>query len=74
MFPEDVALPVGGPGAREYIVIEMHYDNPQLHSGIYIYTHYSTSTYNFGIWLAHYHLLLSHNRSCGCIWNGILLL
>ena len=27
-----MALPVGGPGAREYIVIEMHYDNPKLHS------------------------------------------
>lgn len=33
MFPEGVAFPVGGRGAREYIVIEMHYDNPLLHSG-----------------------------------------
>ena len=32
-FPEGVALSVGGPGAREHIVIEMHYDNPKLHSG-----------------------------------------
>ena len=29
-----MAQPVGDPGAREYLVIEMHYDNPQLHSGI----------------------------------------
>ena len=33
VFPEGVAFPVGGRGAREYLVIEMHYDNPLLHSG-----------------------------------------
>ena len=37
MFPEDVAVPIGGPGTREYAVIEMHYDNPLLQSGILIF-------------------------------------
>ena len=26
MFPEDVAVAIGGPGTREYVVIEMHYN------------------------------------------------
>ena len=34
MFPEDVAVAIGGPGNREYVVIEMHYNNPLLQSGI----------------------------------------
>ena len=34
MFPEDVAVAIGGPGTREYVVIEMHYNNPLLQSGI----------------------------------------
>ena len=33
IFPEGVAFPIGGEGAREYLVIEMHYDNPMLLSG-----------------------------------------
>ena len=36
MFPEDVAVAIGGPGTREYAVIEMHYNNPLLQSGIII--------------------------------------
>ena len=33
MFPENVALPIGGSGHR-YLVIEMHYNNPELDSGL----------------------------------------
>lgn len=33
VYPEDVALPLGGVGNSEYIVIEMHYDNPRLVPG-----------------------------------------
>ena len=33
-YPENVAYPVGGPGNPEFVVLEMHYDNPQLVSGI----------------------------------------
>lgn len=34
VFPEGVALPVGGEGTRKYLVIEQHYDNPMLVSGM----------------------------------------
>ena len=44
MFPEDVAVALGGPGTREYIVIEMHYDNPLLQTGVYIIIMCLTST------------------------------
>ena len=33
MFPENVALPIGGPGTDRYLVIEMHYNNPNMLSG-----------------------------------------
>lgn len=33
MFPKDVALPVGGPGTQQ-VVLELHYNNPHLISGI----------------------------------------
>jgi len=33
-YPENVAYPVGGPGEPEFVVLEMHYDNPQLVSGM----------------------------------------
>ena len=29
-FPEGVALPIGGMGTDKHIVLEMHYDNPNL--------------------------------------------
>ena len=35
MYPENVAFPIGGPGNQFGIVLEMHYDNPQLTSGKY---------------------------------------
>ena len=34
VLPADVAFPVGGPGAPSYLVMETHYDNPGLSSGI----------------------------------------
>ena len=39
MFPPNVALPLGGPGARMILLIEMHYDNPTLQTGI-VFTAY----------------------------------
>ena len=33
ILPENVALPIGGPGADRYFVIEMHYNNPGRLSG-----------------------------------------
>ena len=36
-YPENVAYPVGGPG-REFVVLEMHYDNPQQVSGMILLT------------------------------------
>ena len=32
-FPENVALPIGGPGTDRYLVIEIHYNNPGKVSG-----------------------------------------
>ena len=32
-YPENVAYPVGGPGNSQFVMLEMHYDNPQLVSG-----------------------------------------
>lgn len=39
LFPEDVSYRVSGPGRGRYIVMEMHYDNPELLSGMY-YSHF----------------------------------
>ena len=33
MYPEDVALPIGGEGNSQFIILEMHYDNPNEDSG-----------------------------------------
>ena len=33
IYPENVAYPLGGPDSPRYVVIEIHYDNPLLHSG-----------------------------------------
>ena len=28
MYPQDVAYPIGGGGNAQYVILEMHYDNP----------------------------------------------
>lgn len=33
VYPDGVAFPVGGVGNSEYLVLEMHYDNPGLVPG-----------------------------------------
>ena len=33
MFPKDVSYSFGGPKSSEYIVVEMHYDNPNMIAG-----------------------------------------
>ena len=33
MYPEDVAYPIGGEGNPQYVILEMHYDNPNTDSG-----------------------------------------
>ena len=33
IYPENVAYPIGGPGSARFLVMEMHYDNPDLRSG-----------------------------------------
>ena len=37
MFPNNVAFPFGGGDSHEYVVIELHYDNPHEIEGMYIY-------------------------------------
>ena len=34
VYPNGVAYPIGGAGQERYVVIEMHYDNPSLQSGL----------------------------------------
>ena len=34
IYPENVAYPIGGPGSARYLVMEMHYDNPDMDSGM----------------------------------------
>ena len=36
VFPEGLSVPLGGDGAPQYVVIEMHYDNPSLESGKFV--------------------------------------
>ena len=36
MYPSGIGYPIGGPGAGQFVVIEMHYDNPQLSRGTYV--------------------------------------
>lgn len=33
VFPPDVSLPIGGVGTAQYVVLEMHYDNPNEVAG-----------------------------------------
>ena len=33
VFPDNVGLPFGGEGFPEYLVMELHYDNPAMHKG-----------------------------------------
>ena len=35
IYPENVAYPIGGPGTARFLVMEMHYDNPDMRSGMY---------------------------------------
>jgi len=30
-----VAFPIGGPNRTGYLILEVHYDNPHLHTGNY---------------------------------------
>ena len=34
IYPENVAYPIGGPGSARFLVMEMHYDNPDMRSGM----------------------------------------
>ena len=34
MFPENIAFPLGGEGTPQYVVMELHYDNPHMVQGM----------------------------------------
>ena len=36
IYPENVAYPIGGPGNPQFLVMEIHYDNPNLRSGMLV--------------------------------------
>ena len=33
MYPDNVAFPIGGQDAAQYVVMELHYDNPDMITG-----------------------------------------
>ena len=33
VYPENVALPIGGERNDKYLLIEIHYDNPRMETG-----------------------------------------
>ena len=36
IYPKNVAYPIGGPGNARFLVMEIHYDNPNLRSGMLV--------------------------------------
>ena len=45
-----MAYPIGGDRGDKYLLIEMHYDNPNMESGMYIRTYvtsYMKSSYSY---------------------------
>ena len=36
IYPENVAYPIGGPGNPQFLVMEIHYDNPNMRSGMLV--------------------------------------
>ena len=36
IYPENVAYPIGGPGNPRFLVMEIHYDNPDMRSGMLV--------------------------------------
>lgn len=33
-YPREAGLPIGGKGKNEYVMVEIHYNNPELHKGV----------------------------------------
>ena len=36
VYPENVAYPIGGPGSARFLVVQLHYNNPELQSGMFL--------------------------------------
>lgn len=32
-YPAEAGLPLGGPAANKYVMLEVHYNNPELRNG-----------------------------------------
>ncbi len=67
-YPTGVAYPIGGGGPR-YIVMEVHYDNPQMRSG----TFYFVNNYNIISILLLLQRLSFPNRYCWQLWDGVFV-
>lgn len=39
-YPDEAGLPLGGPMANKYVMLEVHYNNPEMKNGKYKYTCY----------------------------------
>lgn len=37
VYPDNVAFPFGGEGSSEYVVMELHYDNPEEIAGRHVH-------------------------------------
>ena len=38
IYPNGIAFPIGGRSDEQYVVMEMHYNNPSLTSGQYLWS------------------------------------
>ena len=38
IYPPGIAFPIGGRSDEQYVVMEMHYNNPSLTSGRYLWS------------------------------------
>ena len=70
-YPENVAFPVGGPGAGRHIVIEMHYDNPKMEQGELINLNQLAYQGNYAYWLV---ILLITTLFMGWFYLQVLLI
>ena len=71
VYPEGVSLPIGGVGKAEYVVLEMHYDNPNETVGtykttaVYILVAKDINYVNVRNYCTPHAYMCTHTRRCG---------
>jgi len=64
VYPENVAYPIGGPGSARFLVVQLHYNNPELQSGMFL-----------TVCVAHNYVyyLPVLTRQCSEVWDWLLV-